>query len=242
MTVWRLYRFRHPDGRSKDWAVTTLADGSTATRWGKTANRLPGVCQRQGDSQNALERKKLAKGYVFVATVTIDPDGWIQTSGHVAPDMPSPPVNALYWHIACKANHDTCVELAITTRQLVSLIQSLPEHTAIPAAVWMGWQQLIELSLKADHFTQSGQIKAIYGSLPWLFLMALHRKAFAGIEIGIATDKSRELSMDLKTETVILDFFGTDLDRIRDSAEILGLVKPRLNLTLTAFDTADYWF
>ena len=149
MTVWRLYRFRHPNGRSKDWAVTTLADGSTATRWGKTANRLPGVCQRQGDSQNALERKKLAKGYVFVATVTIDPDGWIQTSGHVAPDMPSPPVNALYWHIACKANHDTCVELAITTRQLVSLIQSLPEHTAIPAAVWMGWQQLIELSLKA---------------------------------------------------------------------------------------------
>lgn len=72
--------------------------------------------------------------------------------------------------------------------------------------------------------------------------MALHRKAFSGIEIGIATDKSRELSMDLKTETVILDFFGTDLDRIRDSAEILGLVKPRLNLTLTAFDTADYWF
>jgi hypothetical protein len=72
--------------------------------------------------------------------------------------------------------------------------------------------------------------------------MALHRKAFAGIEIGIATDNSRELSMDLKTETVILDFFGTDLDHIRDSAEILGLVKPRLNLTSTAFDTADYWF
>jgi hypothetical protein len=40
----------------------------------------------------------------------------------------------------------------------------------------------------------------------------------------------------------VLDFFGTDLDRIRGTAEMLGLLKPRLNLASVLSDTDDRWF
>ena len=66
MAVWALYRYRHLDGSSKDWGVTTHPDGSISTRWGKTAARLSSVNTRYGIRQFDIERQKQAKGYVFV--------------------------------------------------------------------------------------------------------------------------------------------------------------------------------
>jgi len=242
MAAWRLYRYRNRDGSSKDWAVRTNPGGSITTRWGKTADRLPGVSTRNGVRQFDIEKKKQAKGYVFVAEVEIDSEGTVFLSGQVMPEPPPLPVGALYWHIECRANPDTRAALAGEVRRLLGAMQSLSDNETMPDQSWAGWQQLLDLSVNAEPFVQSGQIKQAHGVLPWLLLMALKHQALDGVEIGIATESSREVSVDLKAEQDVLAFFGTDLDSIRATAEILGLLKPRLNLALALSDTDDCWF
>ena len=244
MAAWRLYRHFNRDGSSKDWAVMTHPDGRITTRWGKTAARLPGISTRNGVRQVDIEREKQAKGYVFVTEVDIDSEGKVFLPGQVMPDPPPPLVGALYWHIDCRGNPDACMALGIEIGRLIDDIQFLPEFKfeAMTAQYWPGWQQLLDLSLNPKPFVQSGQIKPVHGVLPWLFLMALKHKLLKGVELGIATDSSREVSIDLKAEQAVLDFFGTDLDSIREIAEILGLLEPRLNLALVLSDTDDCWF
>ena len=88
MTTWSLYRYRNRDGSSKDWAVRTNPDGSITTRWGKTADRLPGVSTRNGVRQFDIERAKQAKGYVFVAEIEIDSEGKSALCGLVHRKLP----------------------------------------------------------------------------------------------------------------------------------------------------------
>jgi hypothetical protein len=242
MAVWRLYRYRHSDGRSKDWAVRTNADGTITTRWGRTAARLPGVSTRKGVRLFDIEKQKQAKGYVFVAEVEIDSEGHVLFPEPAKPDPPPSGGGALYWHIDCRASQEVCLALASEVRRLIDVIQSLPDYAAMPHPIREGWQRLTDLALGAEPFSQSGQIKPAQGVLPWLFLMTLKQQGFAGVEIGIATENSREVSADLKDERDVLDFFGTDIDRIRGTAEMLGLLKPRLNLASLLSDTDDRWF
>jgi hypothetical protein len=242
MAAWRLYRYRHSDGRSKDWAVRANADGTITTRWGRTAPRLPGVSTRRGVRLFDIEKQKQAKGYVFVAEVEIDSEGYVLFPDLAKPDPPATSGGALYWHIDCRASQETCLALASEIRRLIDAIQSLPDYAAMPHPLWEGWQRLNDLALGAEPFSQSGQIKPAHGVLPWLFLMALKQQGFAGVEIGLATENSREVSADLKAEQDVLDFFGTELDRIRGTAEMLGLLKPRLNLASVLSDTDDRWF
>ena len=264
MATWNLYRHRNSDGSSKDWAVTTHPDGSISTRWGKTAACLPSVNTRNGVRQFDIEKQKQAKGYVFVAEVDIDSNGNVtfpmqsQNSGNqqVKADENHEPeaehsrslVEALYWHIDCKADADTCINLGAELRRMLGEIQSLQNNQGVsetdaePELVWNGWQQLLDLTLKPQAFSHSGQIQQAHGALPWLLLMALKFKDFAGVEIGIATEHSRELSAELKAEPEVLAFFGTDLDSIRPIAERLDLLKPRLNLASALADTDDCWF
>jgi hypothetical protein len=242
MEAWRLYRYRHSDGRSKDWAVRANADGTITTRWGRTATRLPGVSTRRGVRQFDLEKQKQAKGYVFVAEVAIDSEGYVLFLDPAKPDPPAISGGALYWHIDCRAKREVCLALASEIRRLIDAIQSLPDYAAMPHPIWEGWQRLSNLALGAEPFSQSGQIRPAHGILPWLFLMALKQQGYAGVEIGIATESSREVSTNLKAEQDVLDFFGTDLDRIRGTAEMLGLLKPRLNLASVLSDTDDRWF
>jgi len=242
MAAWRLYRYRHSDGRSKDWAVSANADGTITTRWGRTDSRLPGVSTRRGVRLFDIEKQKQAKGYVFVAEVEIDSEEHVLFPDPVKPGPPATLGGALYWHIDCRASQETCLALASEVRRLINAIQSLPDHAAMPHPIREGWQRLINLALGAEPFSQSGQIKPAHGVLPWLFLMTLKQRGFAGVEVGIATESSREVSTDLKAEEDVLDSFGTDLDRIRGTAEMLGLLKPRLNLASVLSDTDDRWF
>jgi hypothetical protein len=242
MAAWRLYRYRHSDGRSKDWAVSANADGTITTRWGRTAARLPGVSTRRGVGLFDLEKQKQAKGYVFVAEVNIDSEGHVLFPDPAKLDPPPSGGGALYWHIDCRAKQEVCLALASEIRRLIEAIHSLPDHAAMPHPLWEGWQRLSDLALGAAPFSQGGQIRPAHGVLPWLFLMTLKQQGFAGVEIGIATESSREVSADLKAEQDVLDFFGTDLDRIRVTAEMLGLLKPRLNLASVLSDTDDRWF
>ena len=260
MTVWTLYRHRNRDGSSKDWAVTTHPDGSISTRWGKTAARLPSINTRNGVRQFDIEKQKQAKGYVFVAEVAIDSDGNVAFSGQSQSQSPGGQqaepdknrqaeaehsrslVEALYWHIDCKADPDTCVNLGVEVRRMLDDLQACDDWFAQAEQDWDGWQQLLDLTLEPNAFTQSGQIQQAHGVMPWLLLMALKFKGFAGIDIGIATEHSRELSAELKDEPEVLAFFGTNLDSIRPIAERLGLLKPKLNLALAMADQDDSWF
>ena len=211
----------------------------------KPRTALPGASTRNGVRQFDIEKQKQAKGYVFVAEVEIDSEGKVFLPGQVMPELPEAPlpaIGALYWHIECRADPDTGLALAIEVRRLLGIMQALSEHEAIPTQSWPGWQQLLDLSLNAEPFVQSGQIKQANGVLPWLFLLALKHQVLDGVEIGIATESSREVSANMKAEQDVLDFFGTDLDSIRETAEILGLLKPRLNLAAVLSDTDDCWF
>ncbi len=255
MAAWNLYRHRNTDGSSKDWAVTTNTDGSITTRWGKTASKLPGVRHRRGIRQFDIETQKQAKSYVFVAVVDIDGDGNVVFPGKTSAtpsqwpesganpvSVPAPPVEALYWTVDCHVKQSIRVELGIEVRRLIGVIQNLSDGHATSEQEWNGWQQFIDATLNAEPFELSGQIKSVHGVLPWLFLLALKAKGFKGVEIDIATETARDLSVDLKAEQEVLAFFGTDLDSIRDTAEVLGLLKPRLKLAATMSDTDDCWF
>lgn len=249
MAAWRLFRYRNADGSFKDWAVTSHPDGTMSTRWGKTAARLPGFSTRSGVRQADIERAKQAKGYVFVAEVDIDNQGTVVFPGAGAPEPEPPkpppmpiPVTALYWYIDCRANRATRKALAVEVRRLSAVIQSISESEARSAQDWSAWQALLDLTQQTERFEHSGQIKAVHGVLPWLVLLALQQRGFAGVEIGIATESRREVSTDLKAETEVLAFFGTDLDSIRPMAESFGLLKPRLNLAAVLPDTNDCWF
>ena len=259
MAMWNLFRHRNRDGSSKDWAVKSNSDGSITTRWGKTASCLPSSGTRSGISQTAIERQKRNKGYVFVAEVDIDQNGNVtfasqnpngnlnqQSEADVSPSLQTDKsrsvVDILYWHIDCKADHDACVTLGIEVRHMLGVIQACDGLFTKPEQYWDGWQQLIDHTLNPQAFTQSGQIRQVHGVMPWLLLMALKFKGFDGVDIGMATENSREKTADLKAELEVLAFFGADLEAVRPLAEMLGLLKPKLNLALAMADEDDNWF
>jgi hypothetical protein len=259
MAKWNLFRHRNSDGSSKDWAVKSNSDGSITTRWGKTASCLPSSGTRSGISQAAIERQKRNKGYVFVAEVEIDQEGNVRFSNpnqngnldqhtensvslSVQNDHARSVVDPLYWHIDCKADHESCVMLGIEVRRMLGAIQACEELFPMSEQDWDGWQQLIDHTLNPQNFTLSGQIQQVHGVMPWLLLMALKFKCFAGVEIGMATENSREITADLKVEPEVLAFFGADLEAVRPLAEMLGLLKPKLNLALAMADQDDNWF
>jgi len=259
MAKWNLFRHRNRDGSSKDWAVRSNSDGSITTRWGKTASCLPSSGTRSGMSQSAIERQKRNKGYVFVAEVDIDQNGNVtfasqsqngnstqeaeaDVSLSLQPDNSRSFVDTIYWHIDCKADSDVCVTLGIEVRRLLGVIQACDGLFPKPEQDWDGWQQLIDHTLNPQAFTQSGQIQQVHSVMPWLLLMALKFKGFASVDIGMATENSREITADLKAEPEVLAFFGADLEAVRSVAEMLGLLKPKLNLALAMADQDDNWF
>ena len=217
---------------------------------------MPSINTRNGIRQFDIERQKQNKGYSFVAEVDIDHDGNVAFPGQNRnPGVQQPDENRqaeaehsrslvenLYWHIDCKADPDTWVNLGSEVRRMLGDLQACDDWFAQAEQDWDGWEQLLDLTLKPNAFTQSGQIQQAHGVMPWLLLMALKFKGFAGIDIGIATEHSRELSAELKDEPEVLAFFGTNLDSIRPIAERLGLLKPKLNLALAMADQDDSWF
>jgi len=250
MAVWSLFRYRHRDGSSKDWAVTTNADGSISTRWGKTASRLPSNNTRTGIRQHDIERQKQAKGYVFVGEVEIDADGNIRLprstpiADPVLVSIETPPVavDKLYWHIDCRAGHATLLDMSSALRRWLGGLETWSQDHGLTANDWSGWQRLIDASLGEEAFDLSGQIHLEHGVLPWLWLMALNQAAVPGVSVGIATENGRDVSADLKAETDVLALFDTDIEAIRPLAESLGLLKPRIDLALAMADQTDHWF
>lgn len=63
---WRLFRYHHADGTSKDWAYRRLADGDLEICWGRTAQVRQQRQYAARDETLVLRRaaEKQGKGYV----------------------------------------------------------------------------------------------------------------------------------------------------------------------------------
>ncbi|MFW5724510.1 MAG: hypothetical protein ACOCWF_08105 [Halochromatium sp.] len=72
-TPWQLFRYRHADGGSKDWAYRRRADGDLDVCWGRTGQvsqqrRYPA---RVGLSILRLAAEKQARGYVLLGQAVL---------------------------------------------------------------------------------------------------------------------------------------------------------------------------
>ena len=72
-TPWQLFRYRHADGGSKDWAYRRRTDGDLDVCWGRTGQ----VCQQRRypaiKGLQILRRaaEKQAKGYVLLGNASL---------------------------------------------------------------------------------------------------------------------------------------------------------------------------
>ncbi|MFP4076836.1 MAG: hypothetical protein ACLFTD_10195 [Halochromatium sp.] len=72
-TPWQLFRYRHADGGSKDWAYRRRADGDLDVCWGRTGQvsqqrRYPA---REGLSILRRAAEKQSKGYVLLGQAVL---------------------------------------------------------------------------------------------------------------------------------------------------------------------------
>jgi predicted DNA-binding WGR domain protein len=244
MARFELYRYTHPDGSSKDWAVRRNDDGSLTTRWGPTGPVLPQASTRRGD-QIRLENSKRRKGYVPIGEVEIDDQGRVQPVGQAARAArpPEPPEEALYWRLSLAPGMNPA-DLLVWSRLTATAVDRLaaaaglartPQAHFEPGTV-QGW------SLPATDAAGAGQVRRDQGPIPLLVLLAMKALAPAGATLSLATEDGLEVGPDLRVEARLLAWFGTDLDTVRPMAEALGLLQPRLNLAEAIQSDTDAWF
>lgn len=242
MDAFDLWRFTHPDGSSKDWAIRRNADGSITTRWGPTGPTLPQASTRCQD-KIALEHAKRRKGYVYVGQVMIETDGDIRSikdgKGEILPDEAAMREEAVYWRIHWVDTQKAWIGLEQAIGLLRDKIRSI--EPTFDGATWDSWL----LPLPAQD--RSGIIKPNWdsGVKPVLFLMALQKLTQGlppGVLVSLATEDGIEIGHDLRSETAVLAAFGTDLEGVRPRAETLGLLQPKINLAEAILTDHDSWF
>ena len=242
MDAFDLWRFTHPDGSSKDWAIRRDGDGSITTRWGPTGPTLPQISTRRQD-KIALENAKRRKGYAYVGQVTIAPDGRIRSvkdgKGEILPDEAVIVEEAVYWRIHLVDTQAAWSELEQVIERLREKIRGT--DPAFDGETWGGWP------LPKPNLDRSGIVKPDEqaGIQPVLYLMALQKLTEGlppGVRVSLATEDGIEIGHDLRRETSVLTLFGTDLDGVRPLAEALGLLQPRINLAEAIRTDHDSWF
>jgi hypothetical protein len=248
MSAFTLYRYTHPDGSSKDWAVRRNDDGTLTTRWGPTGPVLPQTSTRRGDLIR-LEREKERKGYQWVGPVEIDDDGRVRPMGSdpragTAPPSPAePPDEAVYWRLN-RTVSAAPADLLAWSRAVAAMVDRLAEMAGCertpgsdfaPGGL-QGW------TLPATGDSGAGQLRPDQGPLPLLVLLAMKATAPAGVSLTLATEDSREIGTDLRAESAVLAGFGADLETVRPWAEVLGLLPARLNLATAIHSEGDAWF
>ncbi|OAI12758.1 MULTISPECIES: hypothetical protein [Methylomonas] len=150
-------------------------------------------------------------------------------------------MSVLYWQVECRA---VAAQQGLLHQRLCdwkAIITHWQSTQSVQPTDWPYWQRLLDAS-QSQGFDASGQIHADQGIGPCLWLLALKKTAVAGVEVGIVTDATTEVSVDLHREAVVLQQFGTDLAQIRPLAESLGLLLPKLDLVTAMEETDSYWF
>ena len=89
--AWRLLRYRHADGTSKDWAYRPLADGGMEICWGRTGQvrqrrRYP---PRDHDAIRRRAAEKQAKGYVPLGTAVLCHGRFVDSAAALSASRPA---------------------------------------------------------------------------------------------------------------------------------------------------------
>jgi hypothetical protein len=247
MEEYDLYRFTHPDGSGKDWAIRRNTDGSITTRWGRTGPTLPQVGTRHQD-KIALENAKRRKGYVHVGKVLIDDHGRLQSfkndaQGEPAPSQPAARKEAIYWRIKIgkSAMREQLLEWGnAVTGAANQLGTAFGLDRSDPADFEPG--VIAHWRIPGTGASGAGQIGLDQGVVPLLVLMAMKKLAPDDAGVSLATEDGIEIGTDLKKETRVLEGFGTDLESVRPMAEALGLLPPRIHLAEAIQTNQDCWF
>lgn len=257
---------RDVDGQIRWWAIRRADENASMgvfTRWGEASpmDRLPHSNESTRNYDDFI-REKVRKGYNFLATVIVD-----EASGGFEPlhrfSNPAAIAEEITWEFQPpyfvkedKLVPDLMVWAKDLSQQLIGITTYADVSLKDPdddTLSGMGGMMLFEswsLSFGAgcdfSSFNRcSGTIKREDGYFPVLFLMALRRR----IEdeswrngLFIAMPDATGVGDDLKKELSMLEFFGVkDLNEIRDAAVVFGLLQERIDLSLAAGNSPD-WF
>jgi hypothetical protein len=151
-------------------------------------------------------------------------------------------MSVLYWQVECRAPQPVVFVMNAALHRWRSSIDHWQQALGLNPTPWPNWDSLLRLSESGRGFDTSGQIGTEHGITPWLWLPALKKAGFIGVDVGIVTNATRETSMDVHREVELLHQFGTDLEQIRPLAESLGLLLPKLDLVTAMGETDSYWF
>jgi hypothetical protein len=242
---YELFRYRNPDGSSKDWAIRINGDGTYTKRWGKTGTRLTAkdFPMSHPDDVHTEKRGKLNKGYQSLGMCFIDDDGNISTippaSSKPAGEDPQPTQEdaRIYWRIKMlsSVNSATVAFLKGTaTGYAIAVLRAYPDCTWVEK-VKDGHGDLIKPG--------AGSLLKENGVGSLLLLMALKKKgAPSGVTISLSREDGIEISDQLKLESQALSFFDTDLEFVRSLAESIDLLDKRLDLSTVETFVDDFYF
>jgi len=260
--IFELYRFHHPGGGTKDWAIA-LIDGEIDVRYGATGAALRGgrVKSRYTDNQAELNRRvsqKLKEGYQRVGPIVVFEDGrW--ESAPAGREEPEPKANSdaedkVFFEIRASAEsavtgftatcHEVCGKLREAGVTGVD-VQRTSEAQVFRIGRWSfevaDGASMNPNALLRSNRTGGGRIQAEDGVYPFLFLAYLKRQAPRELEVNLAWKDGIEVTDRLHHEADVLALFGTTLDGIRPVAVALGLAEERIDLASIGSDESLYF-
>ena len=241
----RLYRFYHADGTSKDWAIRANNDGTLTRKFGKTGARLNSSITPLNSGQATFQKlinQKANKGYQYLGEFYIDDNGKVLDS----PPLPSTPHQPVilepYIYFRVKHMSNISIHDPVLTRYL-DIIGHLSDIFVTHVPEQTEWIKAFVRSQPAfEGNGTTGKLLKTDGVMPLLFLMALKKCVPVGFSVSLSSEDGIDISDQLKLETQALSFFGTTVGQVRPIAEGLGLLVKRLDLSGIQTEVADCYF
>jgi predicted DNA-binding WGR domain protein len=240
----RLYRFYHVVGTSKDWAIRINNDGTLTRKFGKTGSRLNTSVTplNSGKAFQKLINQKLNKGYQYLGEFYIDDNGKVLDSPPLPSTAHQPIIlqSFIYWrvsYISIISIHDPILTQYLGIMRHLSdiLLTHVPEQTE--------WIKAFVRSQPAfEGNGATGKLLKTDSAIPLLFLMALKKCVPVGFSVSLSSENLIDISDQLKLETQALSFFGTTVEQVRPIAEALGLLVKKLDLSGIQTEVADCYF
>jgi hypothetical protein len=263
--IFELYRFQHPGGGSKDWAIALVNGdgGGIDVRYGATGTTLRGgrVKSRYTDNHAELNRRvseKLREGYQRVGAIVVYEDGRFEsaTAGREEPEPKAQPdaEDKVFFEIRATVASAIAGFLATCHKACGKLreagVTGVDVKQTQDAVVFTIGQWSFEVAdsasinpnaLLRSNRTGGGRIKAEEGVYPFLFLTYLKRNTPREFEVNLAWKDGIEVTDRLHHEAGVLAMFGTTFDSIRSVAVALGLAEEKIDLAAVGSDASLYF-
>jgi hypothetical protein len=219
----KVYRFWHKDGTSKDWAIGIDADNTVVKRWGRSFTKLQTQCISVSFPTTYVAdqiTKKTSKGYVFHGEFLIDEEGNFSRPMEAVSE-PKKAADKIYWRLRISPMA-TIEEKIRFIDQVKILAKQCSDNDWVSSFTVVADDTLINRA--AGHLAVENGVTAL------LFLMAIiNCNTVGNITLSLAYE-SIEVTHLIKNETAALAYFGATLDSVRNLAEDLNLLERPLNL------------